>query len=650
MQAMNTTRNIITFLLLMLLALPAWCRQQVKVLRETHNPNETTARVYAASRSDRGLDRNNNPCALVVIEGEELENYLFDAGNIHCKAEMRTLESGERAVFILISEGAKRLSIKHKNREIDPLNYTFENGPLTASDTYHVVMDRVAQGMVGGKQYLKFEVEPRTASLWVKEKQADVPWDLDAEGKASKLMEAGNYQYSVSGGEDYYPSYGMASLDANSPTTEKVRLRPTFGYLSLPQDKTLEDASVYIDQQRQSKLSKIKLKGGKHSLQIKKKLYKMYSREIYLREGADTTIKVQLEYNATPVQFNCDVPTAGIYLLDGNDRRYLGKAGCSTDFEPGSYTIMAMATGHRDGTARTIEVTEGMSTAGFLIPSPVPQYGSLDVNSTPGGATIFLDNKQYETTPQVINGLLAGKHSLRLSREGYREYTINLTIEPDSVTSVNAALSRSYTEQKTQPQAQSTPYRNYGTVDPFPYGKTRAAVKAINEAVGDETFLHPYVGVAGLSIGTSFKWLSYKYIAGLNLGNINIEAGYTPIIDRAYYKIISLKSIDGKLIPNETRVDRALELRMEVDNLNKKWGFPIIGGCRMLETEDYDWSSSPISKYPLMCFGGIGLRYNLVKHMALYGNAMLSGYLTKTPLVLNGATNVELELGIKIIL
>ena len=50
------------------------------------------------------------------------------------------------------------------------------------------------------------------------------------------------------------------------------------------------------------------------------------------------------------------------------------------------------------------------------------QTGSLDLDSNPTNADIWLDNLYYGTTPQIIGGLSAGTHTLVLRKAGYYDY------------------------------------------------------------------------------------------------------------------------------------------------------------------------------------------------------------------------------------
>ncbi|MGB9175414.1 MAG: PEGA domain-containing protein [Methanoregula sp.] len=54
--------------------------------------------------------------------------------------------------------------------------------------------------------------------------------------------------------------------------------------------------------------------------------------------------------------------------------------------------------------------------------------GTLDLDSNPTNADVWLDNLYYGTTPQIIGGLSAGTHTLLLRNAGYYDYTEPFTI------------------------------------------------------------------------------------------------------------------------------------------------------------------------------------------------------------------------------
>jgi hypothetical protein len=81
----------------------------------------------------------------------------------------------------------------------------------------------------------------------------------------------------------------------------------------------------------------------------------------------------------------------------------------------GSYSLE----GRRDKyqpAKQDIEVVAGDKRTVDLQPTPI--YGSFDVVSTPVGATITLNGKAYDETPNAINNLLIGEYNLEIKKTG----------------------------------------------------------------------------------------------------------------------------------------------------------------------------------------------------------------------------------------
>jgi hypothetical protein len=95
-----------------------------------------------------------------------------------------------------------------------------------------------------------------------------------------------------------------------------------------------------------------------------------------------------------------------------------------------SFTTQSVYTGSPN-TTTNLQVTLAS------IPS---QTGSLDLDSSPTNADIWLDDLYYGTTPQIIGGLSAGTHTLLLRKAGYYDYTESFMIVAGQTTSKNPGL------------------------------------------------------------------------------------------------------------------------------------------------------------------------------------------------------------------
>jgi hypothetical protein len=68
------------------------------------------------------------------------------------------------------------------------------------------------------------------------------------------------------------------------------------------------------------------------------------------------------------------------------------------------------------------------------------QTGSLDIDSIPTDSDIWIDERYYGTTPQVVGGLYAGSHSLTLKKAGYYDYLEPFTIVAGQISSKSPRL------------------------------------------------------------------------------------------------------------------------------------------------------------------------------------------------------------------
>ena len=65
---------------------------------------------------------------------------------------------------------------------------------------------------------------------------------------------------------------------------------------------------------------------------------------------------------------------------------------------------------------------------GIRLTSDIPETGSIQVVSIPWNAGVYLDGQFEGLTPVTIHGVSQGTHSLKVTKDGYKDYTTSVTV------------------------------------------------------------------------------------------------------------------------------------------------------------------------------------------------------------------------------
>ncbi len=95
--------------------------------------------------------------------------------------------------------------------------------------------------------------------------------------------------------------------------------------------------------------------------------------------------------------------------------------------------------------AATNGITESQSTPQPARPSRSGYRGTLQVNSQPLGASVFVNNKYAGQTPLVLRSMPVGSRAVRLDLAGYQPWSRSVRVSANESTTVRAELNRSKT-------------------------------------------------------------------------------------------------------------------------------------------------------------------------------------------------------------
>ena len=129
----------------------------------------------------------------------------------------------------------------------------------------------------------------------------------------------------------------------------------------------------------------------------------------------------------------------------------------------GTYQIECRQENHKS-TSKYVEVKDGEKYR-FALDAPVPIVGTLVLMSSPLGATVKIDNKEYGKTPLTLDNILIGSHTVSISRDKYEPQTKTIIIKEGETIEENVVL----VAAKSQSSSLSVTGSKSGTINGYEY-------------------------------------------------------------------------------------------------------------------------------------------------------------------------------------
>ena len=283
-------------------------------------------------------------------------------------------------------------------------------------------------------QYVVFEVEPKEAIVVIDHKSY-VP---DSEGIVTIRLNNGSYEYQISA-KDYHPEKGVFMVEG-AKVKRRVTLKPAFGYVSIEASPIVDGANVYIDDNfvGRAPLKSDKLSSGAHRIKIIKELYLPVEESIVISDNEVLEYKPTLTADFAVVSLSVE-GGADIYVNDS----YKGNSTWRGNLATGTYVFEARKAGHRP-TQLNQEIRATATTQSYTLVAPTPILGTLDIQSTPSNAAVYVDGQHVGDTPLSID-IIIGNHKVSLKKTGYTGKSEYVTILEGEVRPLKLVLSKTST-------------------------------------------------------------------------------------------------------------------------------------------------------------------------------------------------------------
>lgn len=412
-------KRLIAIFSIIALAAVAAVAQTMSVAGFEERPMDMDARV-----THPVTDPNGQTCALIKVETTQT-GFGFDTGVIQVvKTEQKIGE-----VWVYVQPRVKKITIMHQDYE--PVrDYYFPTGALKEATVYLLKLRTAGAPLQAASTqqhsgFLIINSEPQGAEVWLNNESTG---EVTPFRRKLAIGDEVPYRLSL---PLYHDEVGMVTVD--QPRKElQFALRPAFGSVTVT--STPSGALVFLDEKQvgQTPLTLDRIASGSHSLRLQAPQYAVERRNVSVADGQTANVAVTLA--ARFAEITVQAPQGAVVTVDG-DRK--GSGTLSWRQSEGLCDIVVSMAGHRDA-RRQLEVVAGRAQTVQLTPQPI--YGSASVDSDLMDAEIWIDGKQYGVTPNVVERLLVGSHTLVLKKSGYADLQQQFSVEEGKEASLSVKL------------------------------------------------------------------------------------------------------------------------------------------------------------------------------------------------------------------
>lgn len=416
-------RKLTILLLAIILSFPAFAQLEVK------EGSFKEVKGFVNINTDKMYDENDKPYAVIKVKTENISDK--QRRELLFEGDARTFVEHEYKVgevWLYISYYATYLKISHPDFSSTEFTLPFDMEPKKGYE----------MTLINMYNYIPIPEKTSFNYLIIKADQPDAMIYIDdvyvGDEQVSKQFKVGEKHRWRIECKLYYTESGEATILLDEKVKIDKKLRPAFGYLNVTSQPE-SGATVFVDGDRVgiTPYKSDKIPSGEHVVKVMKEMYFAAEEAYTVTDGFITEAKLSMSPNFVAVSVTTD-SQSDIYV----DNEKKGKGSWSGRLSDGSHVFEAKKSSHRTST-KVVNLVLG-GNENIVIPNPEPIYGTLDINSDPMEATIYIDGKKKGETPMVIKDVLIGRHELKLEKNGYISFKKPFDVDENHVLSMNEKL------------------------------------------------------------------------------------------------------------------------------------------------------------------------------------------------------------------
>ncbi|MHC4268092.1 MAG: PEGA domain-containing protein, partial [Planctomycetota bacterium] len=176
------------------------------------------------------------------------------------------------------------------------------------------------------------------------------------------------------------------------------------------------------------------IKKGIYEVEAKLDGYVTWRKTVKIKPGKDISLIAMLQRITGAVSINSEPPAAMIHI-DGKNIGVTPKT--LNEIIPGKHMVEVIKDGYKDWSNSVDIIPEKELT---LMAKLQMKPGSVGIKSEPSNATVFLDEKDFGTTPITITDLQPGSHKVEVKMDGYKNWSEIIKIINGKELSLTAEL------------------------------------------------------------------------------------------------------------------------------------------------------------------------------------------------------------------
>ena len=269
--------------------------------------------------------------------------------------------------------------------------------------------------------------------------RADIYLDNIQTGKTSPVtlqdVAAGKHFIKVVKGE--FIGTKSVTVKANEIVNEMIKLEKAKGGLKIYSNPP--EAQIFIDGQSHGKTPKVinQLSIGEHQITLKSGNFADFSQTVKVVFNEFTKVNGKLKKLGS--LYIKSKPTGAAIYINGD---YKGRTPLSVKIVPDKTMDIKLTKDYYEDFKKTLIIKE--SKVEKLDAKLKKQRGTISLKGLTKGASITINNRKYKINKEEL-ALPVGKYNFEISKPGYVDQSISLTVNSNQTQSIDAALKKKTT-------------------------------------------------------------------------------------------------------------------------------------------------------------------------------------------------------------